>query len=291
MGNQKRAVEIDSLCSELLPSPRLRRDKAALNIPHQSMLNLRCYRQQDKMKTMLIPYRKKDIMNLASSIRISHHPYPELREVLGAFASEIKAELAENLVGIYLVGSLASGDFDLDSDVDFLIVIKAKLTEQNRKNLRAIQARVHGIDSYPAKHLEGSYISINDLNDWSSVGKKELYYFDNGSTTPEQSVHDNNWHVRWILRERGIALIGDEPATLLPAIPLDELFREMKASMIQILKEFEPSINQPLNFWNSQFGQPFVVLTCCRILHALHTGTIQSKKVGAEWAKGSVEPQ
>ncbi len=230
-------------------------------------------------------------MNLASNARIPDQPYPELREVLGVFATEIQAELATNLVGIYAVGSLATGDFDLDSDVDFLVVTKAELTEQNRKNLQAIQARVHALDCYPARHLEGSYISLTDLNDWSSVGRKELYYFDNGSTTPESSVHDNNWHVRWILREHGIALIGPEPATLLSAIPLDELFGEIKAVRIQILNGFETSIDQPLDFWNSQFGQPFAVLTCCRILHALHTGTIQSKKVGANWAKGFVEPK
>jgi len=230
-------------------------------------------------------------MNLITRRLIPDQPYPELCEVLEVFTTEVKGELDENLVGVYLVGSLASGDFDLDSDVDFLVVIKAELTEKNRKNLQAIQVRVHELNYYPAKHLEGSYISLKDLNDWSSVGKKELFYFDNGSTTPEQSVHDNNWHVRWILRERGIALIGEEPVALLPPIPLDELFREMRASMTQIMNLFEESIDQPRDFWNSQFGQPFVVLTCCRILHALHTGTIQSKKVGAEWSKGVVEPK
>lgn len=230
-------------------------------------------------------------MTLASSTKIPNQPYPELREVLEVFASAIKAELAENLVGIYLVGSLASGDFDLDSDVDFLVVIKAELTEANRRNLQAIQAKVHGIDCYPAKHLGGSYISIYDLKDWSAVGKKELCFFGNGSTTHEQSVHDNNWHVRWILRERGVVLMGKAPETLLPAIPLDSLLNEMKVVMLQILKEFEEAIDQPLNFLNSQFGQPFAVLTCCRILHALHTGTIQSKKAGAKWAKGFVDPK
>lgn len=223
-------------------------------------------------------------------MRIPNQPYPELREVLETFAREIKAELTENLVGIYLVGSLASGDFDLDSDVDFLVVTKADLTGGNRRNLQAVQSRIHSIGRYPARHLEGSYITWRDLNDWSGVGRKALFYFDNGSTAPEQSVHDNNWNVRWILRERGIALVGDEPATLLPAIPLDKLFEEMKAVVFQILTAFEESVYQPLNFWNSQFGQPFAVLTCCRILHALHTGTIQSKKAGAQWAKGFVEP-
>ncbi|MGC9358053.1 MAG: aminoglycoside adenylyltransferase domain-containing protein [Anaerolineae bacterium] len=228
-------------------------------------------------------------MKLLDDVRIPDHPYPELREVLEIFVAEVKAELAENLVGIYLVGSLASGGFDADSDVDFLVVIHTELTEANIRNLQAIQRRIHGIDCYPAKHLEGSYISISDLNDWGTVGRKKLYYFDNGSTTFEWSVHDNNWHVRWILRERGITLVGEQPETLLRPIPPAELLSEMETSLIRITDAFTEAITRPLNFWNSRFGQSFAILTCCRILHTLHTGTVQSKKVGAKWARQHVE--
>ena len=38
------------------------------------------------------------------------------------------------------------------------------------------------MDCFPAKHLDGSYISIHDLNNRSIVGGKQLYYFENGST-------------------------------------------------------------------------------------------------------------
>ena len=223
--------------------------------------------------------------------RIPNHPYPELREVLNVFVTEIKAELAENFIGIYLVGSLASGDFDLDSDVDFLIVTDTELTETNIRYLQDIQVKVHNIDCYPAKHLEGSYISINDLNNWNTVGEKKLYYFDNGSTTFEQSIHDNKWHVRWILRESGITLIGQKPETILQSIPLEELFSEIETTMLRDMKVFGDEINRPLSFWNSQFGQSFAVLTYCRMLHTLHTGTVQSKKAGAKWAKQFVEPK
>ena len=230
-------------------------------------------------------------MNLHQNTSVPTQPYPELREVLDIFVSEVETELAENLVGVYLVGSLASGDFDLDSDVDFLVVINTELTESNQKRLQEVQIKVHEIDCYPAKHLEGSYISIVDLNDWSIVGKKKLFYFDNGSITPEQSVHDNNWHVRWILRERGITLAGPEPQTIVRPIPNAELLGEMRTSLHQIMLIYEEALQQPLNFFNSQFGQSFVVLTYCRMLHTLHTGVMQSKKAGAEWAKEYVEPK
>ena len=230
-------------------------------------------------------------MKFLDDTKIPEHPYPELRDVLNMFVDEISAELRENLVGIYLVGSIASGDFDLDSDVDFLVVTNTELTEANMKALQDIQIKIHDIDCYPAKHLEGSYISISDLNNWSVVGEKKLYYFDNGSTTYEQSTHDNQWHVRWILRERGITLVGQKPETILKSIPLNEMFSEIKKTMLQVMKLFEDEINRPLSFFNSRFGQSFAVLTYCRMLHTLHTGTVQSKKAAVKWAKQFVNPK
>lgn len=229
-------------------------------------------------------------MKLLDDQEIPDDPYPELRQVLTIFVDEVAAALGENLVGIYLVGSLASGDFDLDSDVDFLVVTQLEVSEVDMQRLQAIQAEIHKIDCYPAKHLEGSFISLSDLNDWQIVGEKKLYYFDNGSTTFEQSTHDNQWHVRWILRERGITLIGQKPQTILQPIPLSELLNEIKTAMLEEMKIFNEEINRPLSFWNSRFGQCFVVLTYCRMLHTLHTGTVQSKKAGVKWAKQFVEP-
>ena len=230
-------------------------------------------------------------MEFLDETKLPDQPYPELREVLTAFVDEIAAELKENLVGIYLVGSIASGDFDSDSDVDFLVVTHTELNEADMKPLQDIQIKIHAIDCYPTKHLEGSYISISDLNDWNSVGKKKLYYFDNGSTAYEQSTHDNQWHVRWILRERGITLVGQKPESILQPIPLDEMYHEVKATMLLVMKYFQDEINRPLSFFNSRLGQSFTVLTYCRMLHTLHIGTVQSKKAGAKWAKEFVDPK
>ena len=230
-------------------------------------------------------------MKFLDDTKIPNHPYPELRKVLNIFVGDVVAELRENLVGIYLVGSLASGDFDLDSDVDFLVVTITELTEANMKALQEIQIRIHDMDCYPAKHLEGSYISIGDLNNWSIVGEKKLYYFDNGSTAYEQSTHDNKWHVRWILRERGIPLVGPKPELILKSIPLHEMFAEIKTTMLVVMKLFQDEINSPLTFWNSRFGQSFAVLTYCRMLHTLHTGRVRSKKAGMDWAKQFGDPK
>ena len=140
---------------------------------------------------------------ILDTTKIPTQPYPELREVLHTFVERLQSELGDNLLGFYLVGSLASGDFDLDSDVDFLAVIQEDLGDENVSSLEKFMAGMHRLGFYPAQHLEGSFITLSDLKDWGTVRKKKLVYFDNGSTRAERSIHDNQWHVRWQLREAG----------------------------------------------------------------------------------------
>ena len=230
-------------------------------------------------------------MKFIDDSRVPHQPYPELRAVLERFVADVSIELKDNLVGIYLIGSLATGDFDLDSDVDYLVVTQRELTEAEMQPLQEIQIRIHSLDIYPAQHLEGSYISLADLNDGSTVGEKKLFYFVNGSTDYERSTHDNQWHVRWILRERGITLVGSLAQALLEPVPQEKMLAEIKAALILMKELFEVEIDRPISFWNSRFGQPYAILTTCRMLHSLQTGTVQSKKAGAAWAKEFVDPK
>ena len=217
-------------------------------------------------------------------------PYPELPSVLRELVTGAEKELAANLVGVYLVGSLATGDFDLDSDADFLVVTKEELADEAVRSLQAMHARIHGLGCYPAQHLEGSYISLGLLNRPEAVGVQSLWFIDNGSTTLDRSLHDNQWHVRWMLRERGIKLIGPEPKSLLDPIPVEALRAETAAALRRVADEFASEIELPLSFWTSRFGQSFAVLNSCRMLHTLQTGTIQSKLAGMNWARHTQEP-
>jgi predicted nucleotidyltransferase len=57
-------------------------------------------------------------------------PYPEVNAVLQLLLAEVQAVLREQLVGLYVHGSLASGGFQPGrSDIDFLVVtLKAATT-------------------------------------------------------------------------------------------------------------------------------------------------------------------
>ncbi|HJZ63334.1 MAG TPA: aminoglycoside adenylyltransferase domain-containing protein [Candidatus Acidoferrum sp.] len=223
--------------------------------------------------------------------RIRNEVYPELDSVLEQFVGGVEHALQGNFVGAYLVGSLATGDFDLDSDIDFLIVIKEELTPDRLQALGAIHRNTHVLGSYPAKHLEGSYISLALLNRTDLVGVEPLWYVDNGSTLLERSVHDNQWHVRWVLRERGIVLCGRQPNTLFAAAPAEALRAEVIVAIPNLKDKFLADIQQPSGWFSMQFGQSFAVLTCCRMLHTIQTGEVQSKLAGMQWALQTLDPK
>lgn len=222
---------------------------------------------------------------------IPSEPYPELHLVLESFIVGVQNALKKNLVGAYLIGSLATGDFDLDSDIDFLIVTDAELSEAELRLLQALHLEIHNGDCYPARHLEGSYISRGALVRADLVGVQPLWYVDNGSSLLQRSVHDNRWHVRWVLRERAITLVGASPKTLMPPVSVDSLRAEMLTSIEKLKTQFVAEIGKPRAYFNTRFGQSFAVLTCCRVLHTFHTGAVQSKLSSVQWAERYVEAE
>jgi hypothetical protein len=207
------------------------------------------------------------------------------------FVVAVQHVLKSNFVGAYLVGSLATGDFDLDSDVDFLVITGNELTETEVRSLQTMHRQIHSLACYPAEHLEGSYLSKHFLNRPDAVGVQPLWYIDNGSTFLDRSVHDNQWHVRWILRESAIVIRGADPKTLMPPVPGEPLRAEMVTAIHELAANFDAEIAKPIGYFNTRFGQSFAVLTCSRMLHTLHSGTVQSKRSGVDWAQQSLDPE
>jgi predicted nucleotidyltransferase len=223
--------------------------------------------------------------------KIPRKPYPELHSVLEKFVLGVQNALGRNLVGAYLVGSLATGDFDLDSDVDFLIVTNNELSAAEVLSLQALHIQIHDLGCYPAEHLEGSYISKYLLNRPDLVGVQPLWFVDNGSTSLERSVHDNQWHVRWVLRECGIGLTGPDPKALVQPVSTEALRCEMLAAIGKLRTHFLAETDGPLGWFNTRFGQSFTVLTCCRMLHTLQSAAVRSKLSAVKWAQRSLDPE
>ncbi len=211
--------------------------------------------------------------------------YPDLNAVLQELVESIQAVLGQDFIGAYLQGSFAVGDFDLHSDVDFVIVVEQELSGDPIQLLQAMHARIYDLDCAWAQHLEGSYFPRDILKSCARRGE-QLWYLDNGSRSLVRSVHCNTLVVRWVLRQHGIALAGPDPASLIDPIPASALRQEM----LEGLQAWGQQILADPGIINNRFYQTFAVLHYCRALHDLHTGTCGSKRAGAEWAKANLDP-
>lgn len=211
-------------------------------------------------------------------------PFPELNAVLSEWLSAVQSALGDNFIAAYLQGSFAVGDFDGDSDVDFLVAIRTELSAAHLAELQSTHARIYGLSSPWAQHLEGSYFPLNALKRCEPAGIQP-WYLDNTSKVLVRSGHDDTLVVRWVVREHGITLAGPDPKTLIDPVPAGELRREV----LTMMHEWAQEIFDGRYSLDNRWAQPFAVLHYCRMLHTLHTGAVASKPAGARWAKGALD--
>lgn len=213
-------------------------------------------------------------------------PYPELNSVLEELVGGLRAALGDTLVGAYLQGSFAVGDFDEHSDCDFIVAVRDELTDAQVAALQAVHGSVYDLDVEWAKHLEGSYFPLPVLRDYRRRGTA-LWYLDHGSRSLIQSDHCNTIIVRCVVREHGIPLAGPPASLLVDPIPVGELRDEIRATM----RDWGKQILDGPDVYANRFYQGFIVLNYCRMLHDFVVGRPGSKRAGAEWAKASLDPE
>ncbi len=211
-------------------------------------------------------------------------PFSELNAVLSEWLFAVQAALGDNFVAAYLQGSFAVGDFDSNSDVDFLVAIQEELCDAQLSELQAVHARIYDLSPPWAQHLEGSYFPLNALKRCDPSGTQP-WYLDNTSKVLVRSSHDNTLVVRWVVREHGIPLAGPDPGALIDLVTADDLRREVGATMHEWAEEILAGDFGMDNRW----AQPYVVLSYCRMLHTLQTGMVESKLAGAQWAKDALD--
>ncbi len=91
-------------------------------------------------------------------------PHGDVNAALDELLAGIRAALRDDFVGMYLYGSLATGDFDpQSSDVDVLVVTRDALGSEQFAALSALHARFAAGDSPWAVEIEVSYIPLGAL--------------------------------------------------------------------------------------------------------------------------------
>src|SRR5256885_2343385 len=168
-------------------------------------------------------------------------PYPELDSVLTKLGQRISEALIDNFIGVYLQGSLAIGDFDMTSDVDFIVVTKEDLDEDQVKSVQDVHNQTYDQNNRWVTRLEYSFFPSKVLSSASSPYQngvanrsegRKLWYFDNGHKTITRSDHCNTLVTRWTVREKGMIVIGPDPKTLIAPIDPNDLRNEIRETVV-----------------------------------------------------------
>ncbi len=213
-------------------------------------------------------------------------PYPAVNDALALLLREARTILGAEFVGLYLYGSLSLGDFTPgSSDVDFLIVTRAALPPMTQEALATLHARLAVSELPYARKLEGWYFPRAALRRDDPAARAPTigadWPFGLGEPGPVWVVE------RWIVRERGITVAGPPPAMLIDPVSPEAL----RGAVRTLLRDFWARQLDGPGWLRPRSYQAFAILTMCRALHTLATGTVVSKPAAAAWATAHLAPR
>lgn len=201
-----------------------------------------------------------------------------IRSLLGRIGEQLQQVLGENLIGVYLHGSLAFNCFNPDtSDVDFLVVVRDRLDAATKR--RIAKALIELSRDAPKKGLEMSIVTRASLRDFRYPTPYELHFgnewirryeADEVDLEAERTDPDLAAHLT-VVRERGVRLVGAPIEEVFLPIPRHAYLRSIANDAAYASRNL---VSDPV----------YGVLNLCRVLAFIHDGVITSKAEGGEWA-------
>ena len=202
--------------------------------------------------------------------------HSQVNLILDRLARGIQDILAERMIGIYLYGSLVSGDFDPSvSDLDLAVIMTAALHDQQFRRLHHLHQAVVCDHPQWEDRLELAYVSRHALNTFRHQTSVI------GIISPGEAFHlveaGSDWVISWyMLRENGISLCGPPIKSLIAPIDDEEYLRGVEAHI--------EAYRDTVNAIDSKSMMSYVILTTARGLHTIEMGTPASKIQSARWA-------
>ena len=205
-------------------------------------------------------------------------------QYLIALTDRCKEVLGRNLIGLYLQGSGAQGDYRQGkSDIDVACVVSQPLTDGEKDALCTRMA--HSSLAVPAAGLDFLVFSQSAAQEpiaspphqlWFSTGETWQTSIEKHGNTSEHPI------VFATCRERSRALLGPEAKEFFAPVPRHLLL----AALRDVVKWHQGRVLDPFHDPGGQYS----VLNACRAWQYAEEGQLSSKTEGALWLL-SREPQ
>jgi Domain of unknown function (DUF4111)/Nucleotidyltransferase domain len=201
----------------------------------------------------------------------------EISALLEELTAALPTILGENLVGIYLYGSLTQGAFNPErSDVDCIVVTQHELTDLQFTQLDAWFAHAAAANPWVVR-LQISFLIRDEVLINTPKGNC-LYQL--GRLTRVGA--DGNPIIWMNVLDNGVVLLGPPAESFVPPITSEILFAALAREVAYLREEI---VEKPNSEWRDvPRYRAYAVLTLCRILYSHRHGTVVSKLQAAEWA-------
>ncbi len=206
--------------------------------------------------------------------------YADVNEILNELLTNSRGILGENFVGMYLDGSLASGDFDYEtSDIDFVVATAVSVTSTQFDQLVAMHNRIGKMDTKWAIELEGAYLPLDALRRHDPANATHPY-IDRGESNLRWEPLEVDWIIhRYVLHNKGITLVGPLIQTLVDPVSKTELQQAVR-DLLDIW--WVPMIADGHKLEHDGY-RCYAIMTMCRMLYTAVTGDVTSKPKAAQW--------
>jgi hypothetical protein len=202
--------------------------------------------------------------------------YEQVNDLLAELLTGIQSVLGEKLVGLYLTGSLALGDFDLQvSDIDLLAALKSEVDDAALARLEAMHAGF--VQRHPEwrDRIEVCYVATDAL---ASVRQPHSVV----NISPGEPIHRRETSAEWLMswyltREHGLTLFGLDAATIIESVSRQEFIGSARLHASRWLEYVEDAAG-------SRGKQAYAILTLCRAFYVCRHGEQASKRQAALWA-------
>jgi hypothetical protein len=183
--------------------------------------------------------------------------------------------LGDDLVGVYLHGSLALGGFNpQQSDIDFLVATDDELAAEQVQSLDALHLRL-------GDRLDGSYLPRKVFRRFDPARVTHPHIEARGGRLFVDHHGGETVIYRYVLRKCGVVPFGRPPQELIDPVSTGEL-REGVRDLLQswwVPMEDE----QPWRYAEALY-RAYAVVTMCRVRYTLDCGDVVSKPDAARWA-------
>ncbi len=213
-------------------------------------------------------------------------PHAQVNALIRQLQTAINTVQGKGLIGLYLDGSLALGDFDADSDIDFVAVLTEDIAGDSTRfrQLQEMHDAIARLDTPWAIQVEGAYLSAQALRRHNPEPAWHPNIERGHGERLKMVARSASWDVhRWVLRKCGIVLTGPLPHELIDPVEPEQLRGAMQDGFAWLRQLLRSPSQIALRGYQS-----YIVLTICRMRYTLAHGEIATKPNAARWAKKSL---